>query len=140
VTSYQSSVNELLIINAYLIQFYFIQWMLQNFCEFSTDYTSLLRRLKDPLELKASEKIIQFPFVINVQEEKSDAELARLAERRREQGKKLQEMQVKMRAEKVWLNYRLTHIHILSTLLRAVSPKGRRSSSSFGIEGKPDHR
>lgn len=75
--------------------------MLQNFCEFAPDYQALLRGLKDPLNLRASERIIQFPFVVPVTEEKTEEELARIAERKKEQGRKLQEMAAKSRMEKV---------------------------------------
>ncbi|KAI0716103.1 actin-like ATPase domain-containing protein [Cerioporus squamosus] len=76
-------------------------WMLQNFCEFSPDYTALLRKLKDPLNLRASERIIQFPYTLPVTEEKTEEELARIAERKKEQGRKLQELAAKSRMEKL---------------------------------------
>ncbi|KAJ3556891.1 hypothetical protein NM688_g1772 [Phlebia brevispora] len=76
-------------------------WILQNLCEFSADYPALLRKLKDPAELRACEKIIQFPFATPTVEEKSEEELARIAERRREQGRRLQEMAAKARMEKL---------------------------------------
>ena len=76
-------------------------WMLQNYCEFSPDYTSLLRRLKDPLSLRAAERIIQFPYTLPATEEKTEEELARIAERKKEQGRKLQEIAAKSRQEKV---------------------------------------
>ncbi|KAJ2926874.1 hypothetical protein H1R20_g10203, partial [Candolleomyces eurysporus] len=76
-------------------------WMLRTFCEFAPDYPSLLKSLKDPLNLRASEQIIQFPYVLPVQEEKTEEELARIAEKRKEQGKKLQEMAAKNRQEKL---------------------------------------
>ncbi|KAF9007940.1 actin-like protein Arp5p [Cyathus striatus] len=76
-------------------------WMLHNFCEFATDYTSLLRELKDPLKMRSAERIIQFPFALPVQEEKSEEELARIAEKRKEQGRKLQELAAKSRMEKL---------------------------------------
>lgn len=78
-----------------------MQWVLQNFCEFATDYPSLLRSLKDPLKMRAAEKIIQFPFAVPVVEEKTEEELARISERKKEQGRKLQEMAAKSRQEKV---------------------------------------
>lgn len=78
-----------------------IQWMLQNLCSFSPDYPALLRDLKDPLKLRAAEHIVQFPFTVPVQEEKTEEELARIAERKREQGRKLQEMAARSRMEKV---------------------------------------
>ncbi|KAI1785574.1 actin-like ATPase domain-containing protein [Ganoderma leucocontextum] len=76
-------------------------WMLQNYCEFSPDYTGLLRKLKDPLNLRAAERIIQFPYTLPVTEEKSEEELARIAERKKEQGRKLQEIAAKSRQEKL---------------------------------------
>jgi actin-related protein 5 len=76
--------------------------MLREFCEFSTDYPALLRTLKDPLKLRSPEveRVIQFPFTVAIAEEKSEEELARIAERRREQGKKLQELAAKTRLDK----------------------------------------
>ncbi|KAG2023710.1 chromatin remodeling complex subunit [Coprinopsis cinerea AmutBmut pab1-1] len=76
-------------------------WMLQNHCEFTSDFPSLLRDLRDPIKLKESERIIQFPFAAPVQEEKTEEELAKIAERRKEQGRKLQEMAAKSRMEKL---------------------------------------
>ncbi|KAF8341684.1 chromatin remodeling complex subunit [Amanita rubescens] len=76
-------------------------WMLHTFCDFSTDYQVQLRMLQDPLQLRASEKIIQFPFSVPVAEDKTEEELSRIAEKRKEQGKKLQEMAAKSRIEKM---------------------------------------
>jgi len=67
----------------------------------SPDYTSLLRSLRDPLQLRAAERIIQFPFVLPAVDERTEEEIARAAEKRREQGKKLQEMAAKSRLDKV---------------------------------------
>ncbi|KAG6840178.1 hypothetical protein C0991_008408 [Blastosporella zonata] len=76
-------------------------WMLHNFCEFATDYSSVLRTLKDPLQMRAADRIVQFPFVVPVYEEKTEEELNRIAERRKEQGRKLQELAAKTRMEKL---------------------------------------
>ncbi|KIP05326.1 hypothetical protein PHLGIDRAFT_74446 [Phlebiopsis gigantea 11061_1 CR5-6] len=76
-------------------------WVLQNHCEFSADYPSLLRTLKDPAQLRLYEKVIQFPFSAPTTEEKTEEELARITERRREQGRKLQELAAKAREEKL---------------------------------------
>lgn len=75
--------------------------MLRNVCSFAPDYPAHLRSLKSPDALRASECIIQFPFALPVQEEKTEEELTRIAEKRKEQGKKLQEMAAKNRAEKL---------------------------------------
>lgn len=57
--------------------------------------------LRDPSALQAAARIVQFPFAAPVAEEKTEEELARIAERRKEQGKKLQEIAAKNRTEKV---------------------------------------
>lgn len=75
--------------------------MLHNFCSFATDYPAVLRSLKIPANMRAAERIIQFPFAIPVIEEKTEEELIRIAEKRKEQGKKLQELAAKSRMEKV---------------------------------------
>ena len=51
--------------------------------------------------MRACERIIQFPYTLPVTEEKTEEELARIAERRREQGRKIQEIAAKSRLEKV---------------------------------------
>lgn len=61
----------------------------------------MLHSLKIAANLRASERVIQFPFTLPVVEEKTEEELARIAEKRKEQGKKLQEMAAKNRMEKV---------------------------------------
>jgi actin-related protein 5 len=75
--------------------------MLHNFCLFSPDYPALLRKLKDPLNIRTSSAIIQWPFAVPVVEEKTEEELERLKERRKEQGRKLQEMAAAKREQKV---------------------------------------
>ncbi|KAI3615652.1 chromatin remodeling complex subunit [Moniliophthora roreri] len=76
-------------------------WMFRNFCEVAEDYTALIRSFRDPAVLRASEKIIQFPFALPVADEKTEEELAKQAEKRKEQGRKLQEMAAKTRMEKL---------------------------------------
>ncbi|KAF9073932.1 hypothetical protein BDP27DRAFT_1381421 [Rhodocollybia butyracea] len=76
-------------------------WMFRTFCSVAPDYTSLLRSFEDPAVLRTSERIIQFPFVLPSTEEKTEEELARISEKRREQGKKLQEIAARNRIEKL---------------------------------------
>lgn len=71
--------------------------------------------MKDPFKLKASEVIIQFPYTLPVTEEKTEEELARIAEKRKEQGYKLQEMAAKKRTEKVDTNL---SVHVALSLTR----------------------
>lgn len=75
--------------------------MLHNFCEVATDFPALLQKLRDPLKMREAEVVVQFPFTLPVVEEKTEEELARAAEKRKEQGRKLQEMAAKTRMEKV---------------------------------------
>jgi len=82
--------------------------MLRNFCEVAEDYTSLIRSFNDPNVLRAHEKIVQFPFTVPVADEKTEEELARAAEKRKEQGRKLQEIAAKTRMEKVGYQLPLT--------------------------------
>ncbi|KAF5382806.1 hypothetical protein D9757_007261 [Collybiopsis confluens] len=76
-------------------------WMLRNFCSVAPDYISLLQSFEDPAVMRSSQKIIQFPYVLPSAEEKTEEELARLSEKRKEQGRKLQEIAAKNRVEKL---------------------------------------
>lgn len=53
--------------------------------------------------MTSSARVIQFPFTIQIAEEKTEEELARIAERKKEQGRKLQEVAAKTRLERVGL-------------------------------------
>jgi len=75
--------------------------MLQSFCEISEDYQDTLRRLRDPANLRAAEKIVQFPYTVTLEQEKTEEELARAAEKRKEAGRRLQEQAAKARSEKL---------------------------------------
>ncbi|KAF8816730.1 chromatin remodeling complex subunit [Phlegmacium glaucopus] len=77
-------------------------WMLHNFCGVATDFAAHLRQLKDPLKLRASEVVVQFPFIPPVTEEKTEEEISRIAEKRKEQGRKLQEIAARTREEKLF--------------------------------------
>ncbi len=77
--------------------------MFQNLCEFSPDYISHLRKLKDPNEILKVDKIVRFPFTEPTQTEKTVEELEQAYARRKEQGKKLQEIAAARRSEKVCL-------------------------------------
>ncbi|KAK8845440.1 hypothetical protein IAR55_006153 [Kwoniella newhampshirensis] len=76
-------------------------FMYRETCYFATDYDEELRSLADPDKLSAMTKIVQFPFAKPEVSEKTEAELAAALERRKEQGRRLQEMQAKQRAEKL---------------------------------------
>ncbi|KAH9891307.1 actin-like protein Arp5p [Cubamyces lactineus] len=109
-------------------------WMLQNFCEFATDYTALLRQLKDPLQMRAADRIIQFPYTLPVTEEKTEEELARIAERKKEQGRKLQELAAKSRMEKL-LQKENDLAHLLSVRERREEETKREWADTLKEEG-----
>lgn len=106
--------------------------MLQTFCEFSSDYPSLLRSLSDPVTLNRSGKIIQFPFAQSAVDEKTEEEQARLTERRKEQGKRLQEIAAKARLEKVSTSY-LTMDHVRYNYF-SWKPKRRTCARCWSLE------
>ena len=114
--------------------------MLQTFCEFSPDYQSKLRLLKDPLNLHLFERVIQFPFAQPVAEEKTEEDLARIAEKRKEQGRKLQEIAARSRQEKVFLfscrgHFRTVHRNAdwLTSLITAGTERKR-----FAVHVEPE--
>ncbi|KAG0204458.1 Nuclear actin-protein involved in chromatin remodeling [Mortierella sp. GBA30] len=65
------------------------------------DYLEELASYEDPEVFKKKDRVIQFPFVAPVIEEKSEEEQARLAAKRKEQGRRLQEQAAKARLEKL---------------------------------------
>lgn len=65
------------------------------------DYLEELASYEDPEVFKTKDRVIQFPFVAPVIEEKTEEEQARLAAKRKEQGRRLQEQAAKARLEKV---------------------------------------
>ncbi|KAG8935906.1 Nuclear actin-protein involved in chromatin remodeling [Tulasnella sp. 418] len=76
-------------------------WMYQTFSEFSLDYAETLRVLDDPVEMSRASKVVQFPFAAPAEKIKTEEELAALAEKRREAGRRLQEQAAKKRVEKI---------------------------------------
>lgn len=75
--------------------------MYHETCYFATDYEEEIRSLADPKAMADMTKVVQFPFTAPDIVEKSEEEIAAAMERRRENGRRLQEMQAKQRAEKV---------------------------------------
>jgi actin-related protein 5 len=97
--------------------------MYRDHCYYASDYTSETRAFSDARNLAAADRIIQFPFVpvvsslsrsqrwtsrwsrpfrgVQAVEEKSLEELERIAEKKKESGRRLQEQVQKQRLEKV---------------------------------------
>lgn len=67
---------------------------------FAIDYPKELAQMSTPEGMAANSKVVQFEYVVPEIAQKSEEELARQAEKRREQGRRLQEMQAKQRIEK----------------------------------------
>lgn len=97
--------------------------------------------MKDPLNLKARQIVVQFPFSVPVTEEKTEEELARIAERRREQGRKLQEIAAKARMDKVHINWcHVRDVSIHSPALFLARAKGSGLAVSYQPQGQEGRR
>jgi actin-related protein 5 len=75
--------------------------MVRETAYFSYDYPTELETLSDPEKMSEIDKVVQFDYALPEVNLKTDEEIAKSTERRREQGRKLQEMAAKQRAEKV---------------------------------------
>jgi actin-related protein 5 len=75
---------------------------IKRFCFVSQDYDTELSHCLDWSGLEQERDIIiQYPFIEHVVPEKSAEELARIAERKKESGRRLQEQAAKMRLDKL---------------------------------------
>lgn len=75
--------------------------LIRDHCYISTDYQNELRGYLDWSGLEDRDHIIQYPFTEQIVIEKSEEDLAKIAERKREGGRRLQEQAAKMRLEKL---------------------------------------
>lgn len=75
--------------------------ILHKLGEVAPDYNEKLRELADLEKMLDADRIVQFPFVAPNETEKTEEELARQAEKKREAGRRLQEMAVQKRLEKL---------------------------------------
>jgi len=80
---------------------YQAQHMVREHCYISHDYDKEMSMFLHWNDLENREHIIQYPYTEHVEVEKSEEELARIAERKREGGRRLQEQAAKMRLEKL---------------------------------------
>lgn len=74
---------------------------IKEHCYVSQDYEAELSRYLEWTGLEERDHIIQYPFVEQVVVQKSEEELARMAEKRKESGRRLQEQAAKMRLQKL---------------------------------------
>ncbi|KAG2412048.1 hypothetical protein HFD88_009604 [Aspergillus terreus] len=75
--------------------------LVHKHCYVSTDYDKELSSYLDWTGLEDRDHVIQYPYTEHVVPEKSEEELARIAERKKESGRRLQEQAAKMRLEKL---------------------------------------
>ncbi|KAF2834738.1 actin-like ATPase domain-containing protein [Patellaria atrata CBS 101060] len=75
--------------------------LVQEHCSISLDYENELSRYLDWTGLEDRDHIVQFPYTEQVVVQKSEEELARAAEKRKESGRRLQEQAAKMRLDKL---------------------------------------
>ncbi|KAJ5979714.1 Actin-like protein arp5 [Penicillium waksmanii] len=75
--------------------------LVQKHCYISEDFDRELGGYLDWTGLEARDHVIQYPFTEHIVVEKSEEELARIAERKKESGRRLQEQAAKMRLEKL---------------------------------------
>ena len=78
-----------------------VEDLVHKHCYVSQDFDSELGKYLDWTGLEARDHVIQFPFTEHVVPEKSEEELARIAERKKESDRRLQEQAAKMRLEKL---------------------------------------
>lgn len=75
--------------------------LVRNHCYVSQDYDRELSGYLDWTSLEDRDRVIQYPFTEHIVVEKTEEELARIAERKKESGRRLQEQAAKMRLEKL---------------------------------------
>ncbi|KAM5434430.1 Actin-related protein 5 [Microsporum canis] len=78
-----------------------VEEMVREHCYVSLDYDHELSRYLDWTGLENRDRVIQYPYTEHVVVEKTEEELARIAERKKESGRRLQEQAAKMRLEKL---------------------------------------
>ncbi|KAJ5594725.1 chromatin remodeling complex subunit (Arp5) [Penicillium hispanicum] len=78
-----------------------MEQLVHQHCYVSQDYDRELGGFLEWTGLEDRDHVIQYPFTEHVVPEKSEEELARIAERKKESGRRLQEQAAKMRLEKL---------------------------------------
>lgn len=80
---------------------YQAQHMVREHCFVSQNFDQEMMGFLDWTGLESRDRVVQYPFTEHVVIEKSEEELARIAERKREGGRRLQEQAAKVRLEKL---------------------------------------
>ena len=80
---------------------YQAEHMIHEHCYVSQNFDVEMRNFLDWPDLEVRDHVVQFPFTEHVVVEKSEEELARIAERKKEGGRRLQEQAARTRLEKL---------------------------------------
>ncbi|QKX60205.1 uncharacterized protein TRUGW13939_07348 [Talaromyces rugulosus] len=80
---------------------YQMEDLIHKLCYVSLDYNEEMTHFLDWTGLEDRDYVVQYPFTEHVVVEKTEEELARIAERKKESGRRLQEQAAKMRLEKL---------------------------------------
>lgn len=75
--------------------------MLRDHCYYSLDYSDDIRRIAKPQAMVQMDRVIQYPFTAPGTYETSEEMAARMAEKKREQGRRLQAQAAAQRTQKV---------------------------------------
>ncbi|KAI4149729.1 MAG: hypothetical protein LQ340_004476, partial [Diploschistes diacapsis] len=75
--------------------------LMREHCYISHNYDNEMRHYLDWTGLEDRDHLIQYPFTEHIVPEKSEEELAKIAERKKESGRRLQEQAAKMRLDKL---------------------------------------
>ncbi|KAI1431499.1 putative chromatin remodeling complex subunit [Xylaria sp. CBS 124048] len=101
--------------------------MLREHCYVSKSYDDELASYLDWTGLEDRDIVIQYPFTEEIVVQKSEEELARVAERKKESGRRLQEQAAKMRLEKLMRKEKeLEYYKKLATKLEDANKKDTR--------------
>jgi actin-related protein 5 len=119
--------------------------MVRDHCYISQDYEAELASYLDWNGLEDRDRIIQHPYTEQVVVQKTEEELARVAEKRKESGRRLQEQAAKMRLEKlIRKEQELTYYKQLQTKIQeAVTKKETKrllESDDFDDENQLDKK
>lgn len=104
------------------------EFMIQEHCYLSKNYDEELSTMLDWTGLEDRDHVIQYPYTEEVIIQKSEEDLARVAEKRKESGRRLQEQAAKMRLEKlIRKEQELDYYRDLKERLAGVSKKEAKS-------------
>jgi actin-related protein 5 len=119
--------------------------LVREHCHVSQDYESDLSRYLDWTGLEERNHIVQFPYTEQVVVQKTEAELAAAAEKRKESGRRLQAQAAKMRLEKLKKKEEEFEYYVqLQAQLQEITTKKEKArvleSNDFDDENQLDKR